>query len=161
MNTNYFLGANTASGFVSRFDQLHSDRRIKKLIILKGGPGCGKSTFMKKLRRTAADLGADTESYPCASDPSSLDALLIPAAGLAVVDGTAPHAGATKTAHRKTQCAMVRSPQGRPGSLLRFLLCRGPAEVVPPADGIVNEQPQSAQGEGPGKHRQGGPVISG
>ncbi len=96
MNTNFFLGANTASGFVSRFDQLHSDRRIKKLIILKGGPGCGKSTFMKKLRRTAADLGADTESYPCASDPSSLDALLIPAAGLAVVDGTAPHAGATK-----------------------------------------------------------------
>ena len=91
MNTNYFLGANTASGFVSRFDQLHSDRRIKKLIILKGGPGCGKSTFMKKLRRTAADLGADTESYPCASDPSSLDALLIPAAGLAVVDGTALH----------------------------------------------------------------------
>ena len=95
MNTNYFLGANTAGGFVSRFDQLHSDRRIKKLIILKGGPGCGKSTFMKKLRKTAADLGADTESCPCASDPGSLDALVIPALGLAFVDGTAPHAAAT------------------------------------------------------------------
>lgn len=110
MNTNYFLGANTASGFVSRFDQLHTDRRIKKLIILKGGPGCGKSTFMKKLRKTAADLGADTESCPCSSDPSSLDALLIPAAGLAVVDGTAPHAGATKMARRITQRAGNRPP---------------------------------------------------
>ena len=97
MNTNCFLGANTAEGFASRFDQLHSDRRIKKLIILKGGPGCGKSTFMKKLRSTAAELGADTESYPCSSDPASLDGLLIPATGLAIVDGTAPHAAATGT----------------------------------------------------------------
>ena len=98
MNTEYFLGANTAGGFVSRFDQLHADRRIRTLVILKGGPGCGKSTFMKQLRTTAAELGADTESCPCSSDPSSLDALLIPAAGLAVVDGTAPHAAATKNA---------------------------------------------------------------
>ena len=95
MNTECFLGANTAGGFVSRFDQLHTDRRIRKLIILKGGPGCGKSTFMKKLRKTAADLGADTESCPCSSDPASIDALLIPTLGLAVVDGTAPHADAT------------------------------------------------------------------
>ena len=95
MNTSYFLGANTADGFVSRFDQLHTDRRVKKLVILKGGPGCGKSTFMKALRETAAGLGADTESCPCASDPGSLDALVIPALGLAFVDGTAPHAGAT------------------------------------------------------------------
>ena len=96
MNTNCFLGANTAGGFVSRFDQLHTDRRVKKLVILKGGPGCGKSTFMKKLRATAAELGADTECYPCSSDPASLDGILIPAAGLAIVDGTAPHAVATK-----------------------------------------------------------------
>ena len=112
MNTNCFLGANTAGGFVSRFDQLHTDRRVKKLVILKGGPGCGKSTFMKKLRATAAELGADTECYPCSSDPASLDGLLIPAAGLAIVDGTAPHAGATRIAVRP-KTAVICHPQQR------------------------------------------------
>ena len=96
MNTNWFLGANTAEGFSMRFDQLHPGSRIQKCVIIKGGPGCGKSTFMKKLRRTAGELGADTESYLCSSDPASLDGLLIPALGLAFVDGTAPHANATK-----------------------------------------------------------------
>lgn len=91
MNTQWFLGANTADGFVSRFEALQTDPRVKKLIILKGGPGCGKSTFMKKLRKTAQSLGADTESYPCSSDPASLDGLLILPLGLAIVDGTAPH----------------------------------------------------------------------
>ena len=96
MNINWFLGANTAEGFSSRFDQLHPGSRVRKCVIIKGGPGCGKSTFMKKLRRTAVELGADTESYLCSSDPASLDGLLIPALGLAFVDGTAPHANATK-----------------------------------------------------------------
>ena len=91
MNTQWFLGANTAQGFVSRFEALQTNPRVKKLVILKGGPGCGKSTFMKKLRKTAQSLGADTESYPCSSDPASLDGLLILPLGLAVVDGTAPH----------------------------------------------------------------------
>lgn len=91
MNTQWFLGANTADGFVSRFEALQNEKRVKRLIILKGGPGCGKSTFMKKLRKTADSLGADTESYPCSSDPASLDGLLILPMGLAIVDGTAPH----------------------------------------------------------------------
>jgi len=91
MNTQWFLGANTAQGFVSRFETLQDDPRVQKLIILKGGPGCGKSTFMKKLQKTARSLGADTESYLCSSDPSSLDGLLILPLGLAIVDGTAPH----------------------------------------------------------------------
>ena len=108
MNTNCFLGANTAEGFVSRFDWLHSDRRVRQLIILKGGPGCGKSTFMKALRTAAAELGADTESYPCASDPQSLDGVLFPAAGLAFVDGTAPHAAATGCKKQQARWYLLR-----------------------------------------------------
>lgn len=91
MDTQWFLGGNTGSGFVSRFGNLNSDPRIQNLIVLKGGPGCGKSTFMKKLRETARQLGADTESYLCSSDPDSLDGLLIVPLGLAFVDGTSPH----------------------------------------------------------------------
>ena len=104
MNTSWFLGVNTAEGFISRFAQLHPGGRVNKCVILKGGPGCGKSTFMKTLRRTAAELGADTESYPCSSDPASLDGLFIPALGLAFVDGTAPQATATKQKNRHDVC---------------------------------------------------------
>ncbi len=101
MNTCWFLGANTAEGFCSRFEQLHPDGRVRKCVIIKGGPGYGKSTFMKQLRKAAESLGADTESYPCSSDPASLDGLFIPTLGLAFVDGTAPHAAATEKENRR------------------------------------------------------------
>lgn len=89
--TTYFLGANTAEGFRSHYNTLFSDRRMKELIILKGGAGCGKSTLMRKLSAAAVSHGCDVEEILCSSDPDSLDALIIPAAGLALVDGTAPH----------------------------------------------------------------------
>ena len=92
MNTTWFLGSNTSEGFYSYYDKLLSDPLVKQTIILKGGAGCGKSTFMKKLRKAAQSLGADTASFLCSSDPHSLDGLLIMPLGLAVVDGTAPHA---------------------------------------------------------------------
>ena len=50
--THFFLGANSAEGFYGLYDQL-LDARLYDLIILKGTPGCGKSTFM---RRVAAAL---------------------------------------------------------------------------------------------------------
>lgn len=87
----YFLGANTPGGFVSRYQTMLEDSRIKKMIILKGGPGCGKSTLMRKAAQTAKELGCETEEILCSSDPNSLDGLVIPAAGLALADGTAPH----------------------------------------------------------------------
>lgn len=89
--TTYFLGANTPEGFQSRYDTLFHDSRIQELIILKGGPGCGKSTLMRTLSAAAASKGCAVEEILCSSDPDSLDALIIPAAGLALVDGTAPH----------------------------------------------------------------------
>ena len=89
--TTYFLGANTPEGFCSQYDALFRDARIRELIILKGGAGCGKSTLMRKLSAAAVSRGCDAEEILCSSDPDSLDALIIPAAGLALVDGTAPH----------------------------------------------------------------------
>ena len=44
--THFFLGANSAEGFYGLYDQL-LDARLYDLIILKGTPGCGKSTFMR------------------------------------------------------------------------------------------------------------------
>lgn len=87
----YFLGANSADGFCSFYDALFQDPRIKRVWIIKGGAGNGKSTFMRTLAEAAAERGAQTEEILCSSDPDSLDGLVIPDIALAVVDGTAPH----------------------------------------------------------------------
>ena len=44
----FFLGANSEEGFFSLYDQLLGGR-LDDLMILKGGPGCGKSTFMRRM----------------------------------------------------------------------------------------------------------------
>jgi len=85
----FFLGANTPVGFYSLYEtQL---RRYRKLYILKGGPGCGKSTFIKAVIEALSVRGEDFEPISCSSDPDSLDGAVFPALDAAIVDGTAPH----------------------------------------------------------------------
>ena len=84
-----FPGSNTAHGFVGFFQdlRLHADRTV----ILKGGPGVGKSTLMREVGRHYERLGMDVGYYFCSGDPDSLDAVFAPGAGFLVMDGTAPH----------------------------------------------------------------------
>ena len=49
----YFLGANSPSGFYSLYDQLISPEEARAVYILKGGPGCGKSTLMRRVAAQA------------------------------------------------------------------------------------------------------------
>lgn len=91
LQTHYFLGANSPTGFYSLYDELSDPARRSALYILKGGPGCGKSTLMKRLARHAEAAGLDTQLILCSGDPNSLDAVFLPQKGIAVVDGTAPH----------------------------------------------------------------------
>lgn len=86
-----FPGGNTSKGFFSFFDYIIDQDRAARIFILKGGPGVGKSTLMKKISQAVTELGHDTEHMHCSSDPYSLDGLVIPAAGVALLDGTAPH----------------------------------------------------------------------
>ena len=87
----YFLGANSDKGFVSYFEQLQAGNSDLQLLILKGGPGSGKSSLMKKVAKYAKGLGHDIEYIRCASDPDSLDAIIDQTAGFAMMDGTSPH----------------------------------------------------------------------
>lgn len=87
----YFLGGNTPAGFYSLYHELSNPEQMQALYILKGGAGCGKSTLMKRVERHAQAAGLDTQSIPCSGDPHSLDALILPQLGAAIVDGTAPH----------------------------------------------------------------------
>lgn len=86
-----FAGSNTPRGFVSFFDQIVPRRDARRFIILKGGPGTGKSTLMRRLAEEGEALGLEVERFHCSSDPDSLDAVFFPRAGFAVVDGTSPH----------------------------------------------------------------------
>jgi len=90
MNRTYFLGANSKNGFYSLYDELFAGEY--RLHIIKGGPGTGKSSFMRKIGAAAEAAGLDTEYILCSGDPASLDAVVIPALGQAWADGTAPHA---------------------------------------------------------------------
>ncbi len=91
LQTRYFLGANSPTGFYSLYHQLSDPALIDTLYILKGGPGCGKSTLMKRIARHAETAGLDTQLILCSADPDSLDAVILPQKRAAVVDGTAPH----------------------------------------------------------------------
>ncbi len=87
----YFLGANTPRGFCSLFDQSYDRAEGWRVVIIKGGPGTGKSTLMRSVARHAIEAGLFTERIHCSSDPESLDAVIIPSLRRAIYDGTAPH----------------------------------------------------------------------
>ena len=88
--THFFLGANSAEGFYGLYDQL-LDAKLYDLIILKGTPGCGKSTFMRRVAAALEERGLETVYIHCSGDPDSLDGVIAPAIRTAIVDGTAPH----------------------------------------------------------------------
>lgn len=88
----YFASANTADGFLSLYGEAYNEDKYKALYILKGGPGTGKSTLLDKLAERAESDGFEYEVLLCSSDPLSLDGIIIDALGVAVIDGTAPHA---------------------------------------------------------------------
>ena len=90
----FFAGANTHKGFFNCFSDIFDEAELTALYIIKGGPGTGKSTFMKKLIAAAKEKGAVCRAYLCGSDPSSLDAVTLEKGEkrIAVIDGTSPHA---------------------------------------------------------------------
>lgn len=87
----YFLGANSPTGFYSLYSHLLPPEQARAIYILKGGPGCGKSTLMRKVAARMEQEGIQTEYILCSGDPASLDGVVLPAQKVALVDGTAPH----------------------------------------------------------------------
>lgn len=86
-----FAGGNTARGFYSRFEDILPAGQRRRMFYLKGGPGVGKSTMMRRVGEAAEKAGLRVEYFHCSSDPDSLDAVSLPERGAAMMDGTAPH----------------------------------------------------------------------
>ena len=88
----FFLASNSPKGFFSKMEFF--DKELPegwKCNVIKGGPGCGKSTYMKKVASEIEDMGFDVEYIHCPSDPFSLDAIISHDLKTCYVDGTAPH----------------------------------------------------------------------
>lgn len=97
MPKHYFLGGNTPYGFFSYYDYLIDQKTAEKIYCIKGGPGTGKSSLMKKAGKLMEEKGLSVEFAHCSSDPNSLDGLIIKEKNIAFVDGTSPHIVDPKT----------------------------------------------------------------
>lgn len=89
--THFFLGANSGQGFQNLFPRFCAPEDHYDLLVLKGGPGVGKSTMMRTIGRAMEEKGEQVEYLYCSGDPGSLDGVHIPRIRTAIVDGTAPH----------------------------------------------------------------------
>ena len=85
----YFASANTEKGFVSYFKEIYG--AVENVYIIKGGPGTGKSHFIRSIADEAVKHNYNVEFFYCSSDPLSLDGIIIEDIGVAVIDGTSPH----------------------------------------------------------------------
>jgi len=88
---NYFPGGNTSKGFYSFYKYIIRQEEAQRIICIKGGPGTGKSSLMKKVGHFFNDKGYDIEMHHCSSDNNSLDGIVIKGLNVAILDGTAPH----------------------------------------------------------------------
>ena len=87
----FFLGSSAPNGFFSLFDELRRPLDGWYCYIIKGGPGTGKSSMMKRIAEKLEQNGLGVSRIYCASDPESLDALICESLRVSIADGTSPH----------------------------------------------------------------------
>lgn len=93
----FFAGGNTWNGFYSYFEYILPQEDAQRIFCFKGGPGTGKSTFMKEVGNHFKNKGYDIEFHHCSSDSTSLDGVVIKDLNIALIDGTSPHVVDPKT----------------------------------------------------------------
>ena len=85
----WFLGSNSARGFYSLYGGFRREGGF--LRVIKGGPGTGKSSLMRRIAAAAEENGCSVEYILCSGDPDSLDGIYIPEKNMGYADGTSPH----------------------------------------------------------------------
>lgn len=87
----FYFGANNSGGYCSLFKNTYNPYSEGNHLILKGGPGTGKSTIMKRVAEKMEKRGYYVERGYCSADPQSLDIVLVPEINFSICDGTSPH----------------------------------------------------------------------
>ncbi len=88
-NINRFFGAATIYGAKDYI--MNISDKMQRRYFIKGRPGTGKSTMLKKIVTAANERSFDTFIYHCAFDTDSLDMVVIPRLDTCIFDSTAPH----------------------------------------------------------------------
>lgn len=92
----YFCAAITENGFYNGFSEVFNEQNLKRLYVIKGASGVGKSTLMRKIAAEGEKRGRSVDRIYCSSDPNSLDGVIV--GDIGVIDGTPPHAYEPKMA---------------------------------------------------------------
>ena len=93
MGQRFFSGSNSGEGFHNYFEGVIPVwDHLTRYFMIKGGPGVGKSTLMKRVAAKAEEAGEEVELFYCSGDPDSLDAVRLVKRGIVFADATSPHA---------------------------------------------------------------------
>lgn len=84
-----FLGAATPEGAKDSIPSISQE--IAKRYFVKGRPGTGKSTLLKKIAKAAENSGFDIEMYHCGFDYNSIDMVVAKELGVCIFDSSSPH----------------------------------------------------------------------
>jgi hypothetical protein len=87
----FFAASNSGKGFRNYYNEVFGG--ADRIFVIKGGPGTGKSRFMRDVAEYAKTRGWRAEYYYCSSDAASLDGVMLKrgSESTAVIDGTPPH----------------------------------------------------------------------
>ena len=84
-----FFGATTINGAFDYCGEIIN--KINNRYFIKGRPGSGKSTMLKKIIECAKNTGTDIDVYHCAFDPNSIDMVVLKDFDTVIFDSTSPH----------------------------------------------------------------------
>lgn len=87
--THRILGTLTPTGAQDTVQSI--TKNLARRLFIKGFPGTGKSSLIKKLKDEAIARGFDAQIVWCGLDSSSVDMLVIPELSFCIFDSTEPH----------------------------------------------------------------------
>lgn len=87
--THRLLGTLTPAGARDTVQSI--TQNLERRLFIKGYPGTGKSSMMKKLAEEAAIRGYDVQTVWCGLDSNSVDMVILPELKFCIFDSTEPH----------------------------------------------------------------------
>jgi len=87
--THRLLGTLTPAGARDTLQSI--TQNVENRFFIKGYPGTGKSSMMKKLAGEALNRGYDVQKVWCGLDANSIDMVIIPELNFCIFDSTEPH----------------------------------------------------------------------
>ncbi|RHW40199.1 nucleotide kinase [Lysinibacillus yapensis] len=88
-HTHRLLGTLTPAGARDYVQSI--TQNLEKRLFIKGYPGTGKSSMMKKLAEVALERGFDVQTIWCGLDSKSVDMVILPELKWCIFDSTEPH----------------------------------------------------------------------